>query len=134
VAGDSAYVSLFIVIIFHQAFEGLALGSRIAELTDSTLPQKFVMALVFALITPLGMAIGLGVINTFNGNNPGTILAMGTLDALSAGILTWSALVDMLSHDWIYGDMKDAPVGRTIVGIAALILGMALMGLLGKWA
>jgi zinc transporter 1/2/3 len=92
------------------------------------------MALAFAVITPLGMAIGLGVINTFNGNDRNTIIAMGTLDALSAGILTWAALVDMLSHDWVHGDMKDAPATRTGVGMFSLITGMVLMGLLGKWA
>jgi zinc transporter 1/2/3 len=134
VAGDSAYISLFIVIIFHQAFEGLALGSRIAELGHATLQNKLLMALAFALITPIGMAIGLGVINTFNGNDRNTLIAMGTLDALSAGILTWASLVDMVSHDWMYGDMKDAPPVRTALGMLSLIAGMVLMGLLGKWA
>ncbi|KAL1959695.1 hypothetical protein VTO42DRAFT_1281 [Malbranchea cinnamomea] len=134
VAGDSAYISLFIVIIFHQAFEGLALGSRIAELTETSMRTKLLMSASFALITPLGMAIGLGVINDFNGNDKSTIVAIGTLDALSAGILAWAALVDMLCHDWVYGDLKDASALRTTIGMISLITGMVLMGLLGKWA
>ncbi|PGH30744.1 solute carrier family 39 (zinc transporter), member 1/2/3 [[Emmonsia] crescens] len=134
VAGDSAYISLFIVIIFHQMFEGLALGARIAQLGSALTPSKVSMATVFALITPIGMAIGLGVIHRFNGNDPSTIVAIGTLDALSAGILSWVALIDMWSHDWLYGDLRDAGIVKTAVGLLALVAGMVLMGLLGKWA
>ena len=32
VAGDSFFLTLFVVILFHQVFEGLALGSRIATI------------------------------------------------------------------------------------------------------
>lgn len=136
VAGDSAYISLFIVIIFHQMFEGLALGARIASLTSSStsLTHKLTMASVYALITPIGMAIGLGVIHTFNGNDRGTIIAIGTLDALSAGILAWVALVDMWSHDWLFGDLKDSGMVKTCLGMFGLVAGMVLMGVLGKWA
>ena len=92
------------------------------------------MSGIFTFITPIGMAIGLGVIDEFNGNAKGTIIAIGTLDALSAGILAWAALVDMLSHDWLYGELKCASPMRTTVGMASLVAGMVLMGLLGKWA
>ncbi|KAK2865024.1 hypothetical protein FQN49_003987 [Arthroderma sp. PD_2] len=134
VSGDSGYTPLFIVIIFHQMFEGLALGSRIAELPKTKISTKFIMASVFSIITPLGMAIGLGVLHTFNGNDKNTIVAIGTLDALSAGILAWAAIVDMWCHDWIHGDLKDAGLARTVTGLFSLIAGMVLMGVLGKWA
>ncbi|KAK2809041.1 hypothetical protein FQN50_004094 [Emmonsiellopsis sp. PD_5] len=135
VAGDSGYISLFIVIIFHQMFEGLALGARIAGLSSSKLTlSKLIMALAFALITPIGMAIGLGVIHQFNGNDPSTVIAIGTLDALSAGILAWVALIDMWSHDWLYGDLHNSGFVKTAIGLVSLMAGMILMGLLGKWA
>ncbi|KAG9664891.1 Zip-domain-containing protein, partial [Aureobasidium melanogenum] len=86
VAGDSGFITLFIVIIFHQMFEGLALGSRISDL-QIRMVEKLLMATAFAIVTPIGMAIGIGVLNQFNGNDPSTIIAIGTLDALSAGIL-----------------------------------------------
>lgn len=43
-------------------FEGFAVGSRISWLRNTTFWEMFFMGLVFALITPIGMAIGLGVI------------------------------------------------------------------------
>ncbi|EGD90561.1 hypothetical protein H112_02027 [Trichophyton rubrum D6] len=134
VSGDSGYTPLFIVIIFHQMFEGLALGSRIADLANTNISTKLVMSSIFAVITPLGMAIGLGVLHSFNGNDKSTIVAIGTLDAFSAGILAWAAIVDMWTHDWLHGDLKDASIGRMMTGLLALISGMVLMGVLGKWA
>ncbi|KAL2870392.1 putative ZIP Zinc transporter [Aspergillus lucknowensis] len=136
VAGDSFYKTLLVVIVFHQFFEGLALGARIALLPGRVFPSKALMACAFALITPIGMAIGLGVLHTFNGNERETLIALGTLDALSAGILVWVGLVDMWARDWVIegGEMMNAPIGRVAAGGMSLVVGMVLMGVLGKWA
>lgn len=136
VASDSFFVTLFIVILFHQMFEGIALGTCIAELPKaaaSTL-QKCIMAGVFMLITPIGMAIGIGVLNEFNGNDPSTIVAIGTLDALSAGILAWVGIVEMLARDWMHGKLLTAGLARTSIAMFALVSGLVLMSVLGKWA
>ncbi|KAL2822093.1 ZIP zinc transporter-domain-containing protein [Aspergillus granulosus] len=136
VAGDSFYKTLLVVIVFHQFFEGLALGARIALLPGHIFPSKAIMAGTFAIITPIGMAIGLGVINSFNGNERSTIITLGTLDALSAGILVWVGLVDMWARDWVIegGEMMNAKYGHVAAGGLSLISGMVLMSVLGKWA
>lgn len=136
VAGDSFYKTLLVVIVFHQFFEGLALGARIALLPGRTFPMKAIMGGAFALVTPVGMAIGMGVIHSFNGQDRHTLIALGTLDALSAGILVWVGLVDMWARDWVIegGDMFAAPLRHVAAGGISLIAGMVLMGVLGKWA
>jgi zinc transporter 1/2/3 len=134
VAGDTVFITLFIVIVFHQMFEGLALGARIASIEGLPRTKYIVLPLLFAFITPIGMAIGIGLINNFNGNDPSTILALGTLDAVSAGILTWVGFVSMWANDWIYGELTHAPLIKTGIALFSLMAGMALMGLLGKWA
>jgi len=136
VAGDSFYRTLLAVIVFHQFFEALALGARIAALPGAILPSKFIMALAFALVTPVGMAIGLGVLHTFNGNDAATIVVIGTLDAMSAGILAWVGIVDMWARDWVIegGEMVDAKISKVVVGGISLVAGLVLMSLLGKWA
>ncbi|KAL1642406.1 high-affinity Zn(2+) transporter zrt1 [Diplodia intermedia] len=138
VAGDSFFLTLFVVIIFHQAFEGIALGARIAELPSPStvsLTTKLAMGALFALVTPVGMAVGIGVLGEFNGNDAATLVAIGALDAVSAGILAWVALVEMWAGDWMHGGrMAGAGLARTVVGLGALVAGMALMGVLGKWA
>ncbi|GAP82408.1 putative zinc iron transporter protein [Rosellinia necatrix] len=161
VAGDSVFLTLFVVIVFHQAFEGIALGTRIATAgrlvadreagagrdppsRDSkdagawrplSLPKKLLMAAAFALVTPVGMAIGIGVLGQFNGNNPSTVVAIGTLDALSAGILLWVGVVEMWATDWMFGgELENASAGTTALAGFGLVAGFVLMGLLGKWA
>ncbi|KAL5314525.1 hypothetical protein ACEPPN_017165 [Leptodophora sp. 'Broadleaf-Isolate-01'] len=135
VTPNSYFTTLFIVILFHQMFEGLALGTRIAALKSSTsFLTKILMAGIFTLITPIGMAIGVGVLQHFNGNDPATIVSIGTLDALSAGILLWVGLVEMLAHDWMWGDMAGAGLMKVFVGGFSLVAGLVLMSVLGKWA
>ena len=136
VAGDSVFSTLLVVIVFHQAFEGLALGTRIAALAPAAQmgPSKIMMAGLFSVITPIGMAIGIGVRNHFNGSDRETLIALGTLDAFSAGILVWVGVVEMLAHDWLYGELKRASILRTLAAGASLLSGMVLMAVLGKWA
>ncbi|KAK3984551.1 hypothetical protein QBC44DRAFT_353586 [Cladorrhinum sp. PSN332] len=161
VAGDRFLLTLFAVILFHQMFEGLALGTRIASLgTYDHLPttaeraasqgsdddgwseskvsmsQKITLAAAFALVTPLGMAIGIGVLSQFNGNDPQTIVAIGVLDALSAGILLWVGVVEMWASDWAVESsvFADADAVTTGMGLGGLVTGMVAMSVLGKWA
>ncbi|KAK1976024.1 ZIP zinc transporter [Colletotrichum cereale] len=168
VAGDTFFLTLFVVILFHQMFEGIALGTRIAQLgqlasvekaaspttveaehtssasnslnslkaTDFSLVKKLLIATPFALVTPIGMAIGIGVLQHFNGNNRDTILAIGTLDALSAGILVWVGVVEMWAEDWMHNDAELLRTGPLVTFLAGLglVAGMIIMSVLGKWA
>ncbi|KAK5714349.1 high-affinity Zn(2+) transporter zrt1 [Elasticomyces elasticus] len=133
VAGDSGFITLFIVILFHQIFEGFSLGSRIAMIPGG-FGHKILLGVVFALTTPLGMAIGIGVLSKFNGNDPSTLIAIGTLNAFSAGILLWVGVVEMWFQEWFLGPLKDAGVVKTIVCMLSLVSGIVVMSVLGKWA
>ena len=79
--GDNAFIPLFLAILFHQMFEGTGLGARIALIPGHGL-RKIVLATLYALTTPLGVAIGLGVHQGFNPNTPGFLIAVGVLDAV----------------------------------------------------
>lgn len=73
-------------------FEGLGLGSRLAVMR---LPKgygwvRYAGALAYCICTPIGMAAGLGAIQTFNGNAARSNLTTGVLDAFSAGILLYT--------------------------------------------
>ncbi|KAH7014461.1 uncharacterized protein B0I36DRAFT_255596 [Microdochium trichocladiopsis] len=155
VAADGYFITLAAVITLHQMFEGLALGTRLASMkgasgsddrpqpirndpTEPLLPSndKFLLATCFALVTPLGMLLGIALLGTFNGNDPGTIIAIGTLDALSAGILAWFGMVEMWAHDWLLdgAEMAGQSWGTIVLGLGSLVLGMAMMSVLGLWA
>jgi zinc transporter 1/2/3 len=102
--------------------------------------KKLALASVFALVTPVGMAIGIGVLDQFNGNNRSTILAIGTLDAVSAGILVWVGVVEMWAGDWMIGShghpahLADADIMTVCLAGFGLVAGLVVMSVLGKWA
>jgi zinc transporter 1/2/3 len=95
--------TLFVVIIFHQMFEGLGLGSRLA-----ILPFKrrsiwpWVLGIVYGFVTPLGMAIGLGLRTAYDSASQTALIVSGTLDAISSGILLYTGLVELLAHEFLF--------------------------------
>lgn len=105
-----------------------------------SMKKKLSLAALFALITPIGMAIGIGVLQQFNGNDKSTIIAIGTLDALSAGILVWVGLVEMWAADWMVGshghkaELAEADFLTVTLAGLGLVSGLVLMSVLGKWA
>lgn len=86
-AVNPQFTILLIVIVFHQAFEGLGLGSRLAYLplpkSKSWVP--YAAGTLYAFVTPFGMAVGLGVRNTYQSNSVASLVASGVLDSISAG-------------------------------------------------
>ena len=129
----NGWTTLFIVIIFHQIFEGLALGARIAVLSWITKTRALVMAAAFTLITPIGIAIGIAVRKSFSQNGKAALLSVGILNAISAGILLYTAF-KLLASDFTEGPLKRAKIGKVLVAMTSLIIGMIAMSVLGKWA
>jgi zinc transporter 1/2/3 len=70
--------------------------------------------------------------------DPGTASASivsGVLDAASAGILVYTGLVELLAHDFLFApEMRRASGARVAFAVGCMMLGCALMALLGKWA
>ncbi|KAA1469105.1 ZIP-like iron-zinc transporter [Dentipellis sp. KUC8613] len=136
-AVDEEFKTLLVVLVFHQTFEGLGLGSRLAFIK---LPARLnhiplAAACLYGLTTPIGIAIGLGVRTTYNPDSTRASIVSGVLDALSAGILIYTALVELLAHEFIFNkDMRNASDWKVAYALACMCLGCALMALLGKWA
>jgi len=128
---------LFIVIVFHQTFEGLGIGSRLAQLQ---LPMKYnyvpiLAGLLYGITTPLGIAVGLGVRRTYNPGSTTASIASGVLDALSAGILLYTGLVELLAHEFLFNkEMINGSNGQLAYAIGWMLLGTGIMSLLGRWA
>lgn len=131
---DSELVKIFAVVLVHQLFEGLALGARIEPLEGVRASTKIIMGLSFSVTCPVGMSIGIGVRKSFNGNDKNTIIILGFMNALSAGVLAWVAFVELWSKDWLHGELRTANAKKTCVAMISLMSGLTLMGVLGKWA
>ncbi|KAF8159626.1 ZIP-like iron-zinc transporter [Crassisporium funariophilum] len=136
-AVDEDFKVLFIVLVFHQTFEGLGIGSRLAYLD---LPRQYnwvpiAGAVLYGLTTPIGIAIGLGARASYNPGSTTASIVSGVLDSLSAGILFYTGLVELLAHEFLFNkEMVNASNGRLVYAVASMCLGCGLMALLGKWA
>jgi zinc transporter 1/2/3 len=142
-ASGADFESLVTAILFHQIFEGLSLGIRIAALpppADSQRPSLWwlhpVLALLFALTTPAGIISGLFVFGNSSGGHKGTTgagakIAEGVLCAISAGMLIYAACVEMLAADIVLDPtLWRASKRRQLVALASVVLGATGMVLL----
>ncbi|KAK6161962.1 hypothetical protein DH2020_001803 [Rehmannia glutinosa] len=84
---------------FHQFFEGFALGGCISQAQFRSL-HSTLMACFFAVTTPLGIAVGIGISSVYNSNSARALIIEGILDSISAGILVYMALVDLIAADF----------------------------------
>ncbi|GAB1524283.1 hypothetical protein RhiTH_007436 [Rhizoctonia solani] len=137
-AVDEDFIVLFIVLIFHQMFEGLGLGTRLASL-DLPLPYRswvpYAGALLYGLTTPIGVAAGLGIRTTYNPKSMTSSIVAGTFDSISAGILLYTGLVELLAHEFIFNPvMHRAPIGKLLYACVMMVLGAGIMALIGRWA
>jgi zinc transporter 1/2/3 len=96
------FIVLLIAILFHQTFEGLGLGSRIAAVPypkGSIKPWLLVFA--FGTTAPIGQAIGLITRNTYDPNSAFALILVGFFNAFSSGLLIYAGLVDLLHADFL---------------------------------
>ncbi|KAG6901950.1 hypothetical protein C0995_006360 [Termitomyces sp. Mi166 len=120
-----------------ETFEGLGVGSRLAYMSlhpkyDWT---RIVGALLYGITTPVGIAAGLGVRSTYNVNSTTALIVSGVLDSLSAGILIYTGLVELIAHEFLFSkEMITASNLKLTYNIGCMFAGWALMSLLGRWA
>ena len=121
-----------IALMFHQMCEGLALGVTFVK-AEYSVVRYTLFGLLFLLITPIGIAIGMGVGSSYAASSKIALGFEGGFDSLSAGILIYNGLVDLIvptfSRDelprqsWLQG-----------VGFICMFAGGAVMALIAKWA
>ncbi|KAI9708962.1 MAG: hypothetical protein M1820_003656 [Bogoriella megaspora] len=136
VSGDE-FDTLYIVLVFHQTFEGLGLGTRLASTPwpKSKRWTPYIMGVGYAISTPIAVAIGLGVRNTYPPGSQTTLIVNGVFDSISAGILIYTGLVELMAHEFMFSpSMIRAPLKKLFGAFFLMCLGAGLMALLGKWA
>lgn len=126
----------YAVIVFHQMFEGLGLGVRLAFLPlapGSWIP--YIGAVGYSFVTPIDVAAGIGVRGSFNGNGATANYVTGVLDSVSGGILTYTGFVELIAHDFVFNpEMHKVSMLQLCFNIFCLFCGSGLMSLLAKWA
>lgn len=136
VATGPPFVVFLIAIAFHQSFEGLALGSRIAAINfPRHSPRPWLMVLAYGTTTPIGQAIGLVVHRLYDPRSAGGLLMVGFMNAISSGLLLFAGLVQLLAEDFLSDKSYGILTGRRrLEAFSAVIGGATLMALVGAWA
>jgi solute carrier family 39 (zinc transporter), member 1/2/3 len=136
VATGPPFVVFLVAIAFHQTFEGLALGSRIAGLhLPKSSPRPWLMVLAYGTTTPIGQAIGLIVHNFYDPLSQTGLLMVGFMNAISSGLLLFAGLVQLLAEDFLTDKSYKTLHGRRRVNaFLAVVGGSLLMALVGAFA
>jgi zinc transporter 1/2/3 len=130
------FIVLLIAIVFHQMFEGLGLGSRIAAVPyPSNSWKPWVLVVAFGTTAPIGQAIGLFTRGSYDPNSAFGLIIVGVFNAISSGLLIYAALVDLLAEDFLSEEAQHTLKGkdRTMAFIYVL-LGAAGMAVVGAFA
>ncbi|XP_023643906.1 fe(2+) transport protein 1 isoform X2 [Capsella rubella] len=123
---------LIAALCFHQMFEGMGLGGCILQ-AEYTNVKKFVMAFFFAVTTPFGIVLGMALSSIYRDNSPTALITVGLLNACSAGLLIYMALVDLLAAEFM-GPKLQGSIKLQIKCFFAALLGCGGMSILAKWA
>lgn len=119
-------VALSIAIIFHQFFEGIALGSAIFQCENNLNEIKiFLIVLCYSLTTPIGICIGIAI------TNANSLIIQGVFNAISAGILVYMATIHFIIEDYIN---NDATGFKKFLMFLSLGFGYCVMAILGIWS
>ncbi|KAL3442320.1 ZIP zinc/iron transport family [Aspergillus insuetus] len=131
----SEFATLYPVLVFHQSFEGLGIGARLSAIPfaeHKILP--YMLCLAYGLTTPISIAIGLGLRTTYNPQSKESLIIQGVFNAVSAGVLIYSALVELLARDFLFDPDRTRKRARLVYMVFCVLLGAGIMALIGKWA
>ncbi|KAI1498971.1 zinc-regulated transporter 2 [Biscogniauxia marginata] len=130
------FIILLVAILFHQMFEGLGLGSRIAAVPypkGSIRPWLLVFA--FGTTAPIGQAIGLAARDSYDPNSAFGLIIVGVFNAISSGLLIYAALVDLLAEDFLSEESNhELTINDKKKAFAFVLLGAAGMSVVGAFA
>lgn len=85
--------------------------------------------------TPLGQAIGLATSSLYSPDSEVGLILVGVMNAISAGLLTYASLVELLSEDFLSDESWRILRGKRRVFACLLVFfGAFFMSLVGAWA
>lgn len=136
VSGDE-FTVLYIVLAFHQSFEGLGLGTRlaVAEWPRGKEWVPYALGCAYSVSTPIAIAAGIGVRQTLKPGSLKTLTVNGVFDSISAGILIYTGLVELMAHEFMFNpEMRKSSIRMTLLAFGCMCVGAGLMAVLGIWA
>ncbi|PSC72115.1 Zinc transporter 5 [Micractinium conductrix] len=134
VTTGSAFRTLLVALAFHQFFEGFAIGAAVVD-SGLGVMKSLLMGMAYAVTTPIGIAVGIGMRESFNQNAETTLLTEGIFDSISTGILIYVVLVELINplmtqSAWL----RSRRWWVQMLAFASFYAGVTVMAVIGKWA
>jgi len=118
-----AAVALLIAVLAHKGTASFALALKVSPVSEKA--RQFLGRMIaFSLTTPVGVLLGLWLLNQLSGSK-GPMME-GLFDALAAGTFLYVAIFEILSQEF----RKHGHVNAKLV---AMILGATLMAVVALW-
>ena len=136
VVGYNELVALLTAMCFHQFFEGIALGSRLADAEFGKLSSA-IFILIFAMSAPTGIACGIAYTSLINPGGITYLLVEGTFDGICSGLLLYVGLqlllIDFPNEIDEYCRRSHDKIRRLLGLFASLWVGAGFMAYIGKY-
>lgn len=127
-------MAMTLALVFHQLLEGVGLGSTLVRAGFSVVRSLTTIA-TYALMTPVGTAIGIGIADAYDPTSVTALAVQGSLNSLSAGLLLYIGLVQLIAEDFTREDLQEDRKSWVRAGMhLSLLGGVALMAVIGNWA
>jgi len=94
---------------------------------------KGVMVFFFSTTTPLGIVLGIALSNVYSDTSSKSLIVEGVLNAISAGLLNYMALVELLAPDFM-GSKIQGSTKIMALAFVAVLLGAGGMSVMAIWA
>ncbi|KAH7460652.1 Zinc-regulated transporter 2 [Phytophthora ramorum] len=134
VTTGTEFKTLLIALCFHQFFEGVAIGSA-ALASIKSRNKLFMINLAFAITTPIGQVIGIGIRNSYSSESTTALWVQGVFDCVAGGILLYTGLVELLTYNMTTNQkFLTRSTSQRFTLYISLWMGAALMALIGRWA
>lgn len=94
-----------------------------------------ILSLLTLSRTPIGQAIGIATHSLYSPDSEVGLLLVGTMNAISAGLLIFASLVELLSEDFLSDESWRVLRGRSrVIACVLVFAGAFCMSLVGAWA
>jgi zinc transporter ZupT len=93
------------------------------------------MAFAYGCTTPIGQALGIATHTLYTPDSEVGLTVVGVMNSISAGLLTFASLVELMSEDFLSDESWKYLRGRKrVVACLLVFLGALCMSLVGAWA
>ena len=127
--------------VFWGKEGAMCLPSPLELLLVSTLVPPWIpfhagmfMIATYSLTCPIGVAIGIGIADTYDEGSVKAIATQGVFNGVSAGMLLYIALVQLIAEDVSRREITRQQWWVRPASYGCLFLGAAVMAILGIWA